>query len=88
MAQNACSDARTCLLGVSLNEIFARNCHLISFLTSGPIKWTFMQAYAVQDRLLGLSRLCVFFQVSHRNNNGKTRIILQATQLEHVSINV
>jgi hypothetical protein len=24
MAQNACSDARTCLLGVSLNEIFAR----------------------------------------------------------------
>jgi hypothetical protein len=25
-----------------------------------------------------------FFQVSHRNNNGKTRMILQITQLEHL----
>jgi hypothetical protein len=37
MAQNACSDARTCLLGVSLNEIFASNCHLISFLLQGQL---------------------------------------------------
>jgi hypothetical protein len=25
-----------------------------------------------------------FFQVSHRNNNGKTKMILQNTQFEHL----
>jgi hypothetical protein len=46
--------------GVSLNEIFARNL-LVSYF-SGPAKWTIMQAYAVQGRLIGLSGLCVCYK--------------------------
>jgi hypothetical protein len=60
MAQNACSDARTCLLGVLLSEIFARNCHLISFLLQGQLNGLLCRHNAVQGRLIGLSELCVF----------------------------
>jgi hypothetical protein len=45
--------------GVSLNEIYARNLLLSYFLRT---KWTIMQAYAVQGRLIGLLGLCVCYK--------------------------
>jgi hypothetical protein len=60
MAQNACSDTRMCLLGVSLNEIFARNCHLISFFCQGQLNGLLCRHMLFRVGLIGLSGFSFF----------------------------
>jgi hypothetical protein len=73
MAQITWSGTRRCLFEVSLNKTFTRNFSFLISYRSGPVKWTSLQAYAVQGRLIGLPAWARrLFQFSDRNNNEKS----------------